>query len=194
VNDLVRAFVALPSPSAAREALERLQGQLLAQAPGGRGAPRGVRPDQLHVTLRFFGDVAPGQLEYLKSELCAAAEGAKPIPVRLRELAAFPNPARARVIAAVLDDAAGSMAALAARMERAAIAVGLPEERRPFRPHVTLIRTRQPAAVNSWLTVAAAEVGPCAFDRVVLFRSVLKPSGPTYSVIEQAALVAPTVS
>jgi len=109
MSERIRAFVALPAPSPLREALVRTTERVLARAPTGRGRPRGVRPGQLHLTLKFLGDVTPQQLEPVRAELVAAAARTHPIDARLRGVTAFPSPARARVIVAELEDGSGSI-------------------------------------------------------------------------------------
>jgi 2'-5' RNA ligase len=190
VAERIRAFVALALPEEARELLLQAQAELLQHAGRSPLAPRAVRPAQLHLTLKFLGDLAAGQVEYLAAELRAAAQQHAPIDTALTAWSAFPSERRARVIAAELDDSGGLLAKLAARFDRAGVAVGLLEEARRFRPHVTLIRLKRPGDVSAWLTPLRLPSSPARLEHLVLYRSQLRPAGPIYTAVEQAHLVA----
>jgi len=187
MTERIRAFVALPAPEALRRALGTAQASLLERAAGARQRPRATPPDHLHLTLKFLGDVAPGQVAYLESAVAKAASRAA-VDVRLTGLTGFPAPHRARVLVAELDDSGGGLTALAAEVERAAVSVGVPAETRAFRPHITIARLRQPANASYWLEAPVPECAPCQFDRIVLCRSILKPNGPEYVVLTEAEL------
>jgi 2'-5' RNA ligase len=187
VTERIRAFVALPAPEPLREALGAAQAGLLERAAHARQRPRATRPNQLHLTLKFLGDVAPGQVAYLESAVASAASTAA-VDTRLIGLAGFPAPHRARVLVAELDDPGGGLTALASEVERAAVSVGVPNETRAFRPHITIARLRQPANASYWLGAPLPECPAYQFDRIVLYRSILKPSGPEYVVLAQAEL------
>jgi RNA 2',3'-cyclic 3'-phosphodiesterase len=177
MTDRVRAFVAVPAPGPLLAALLAAQQKILA---------RGLRPtrsDQLHVTLKFLGDVDPQQVAALAREV---ARGGPALEARLTGITAFPTPRRARVVVAELADEGGEMARFAARLEAAAEAVGIPREQRSFRPHVTLARLREPRSVA--VDVAVPDHPACRFERLVLFRSVLASSGPTYTVLAESPL------
>ena len=188
MTDTIRAFLALPSPPPLREALMAMQARLLERAPGGRGGPRAVRPELLHLTVKFLGDVAPGPVEHLRAELASAAAATPELDARSTGVTAFPAPARARVVVAMLADEGGRLAELERRLSRAAASVGVAEERRPFRPHVTLLRIKNPSHVTPWLDVPVAEHEPVRFAELVLFQSVLQPTGPIYTALERALL------
>ncbi len=187
MTERIRAFVALPAPEPLREALGAAQASLLERAAGARPRPRATRPHQLHLTLKFLGDLAPGPVAYLESAVANAAAGAA-VDARLTGLAGFPAPHKARVLVAELDDSGGGLAALAAEVERAAVSVGVPAETRAFRPHITVARLRRPANASYWLGAAVPSCPACQFDRIVLYRSILKPSGPEYVVLTEAKL------
>jgi 2'-5' RNA ligase len=186
--DRIRAFVALPLPQQLRPALLQLAERIVSRASGSPSSARATRPDSLHLTLKFLGDVAPGQVQYFRAELHAAARDSSPIETWLEACVAFPTVHRARVIVAALDDRQAKLAALAERFQRAGVSVGVPAETRPFRPHVTLVRLKRPCDVSTWLDSISPPRHTCDFDQLILYRSVLKPSGPTYTVLEQAPL------
>jgi RNA 2',3'-cyclic 3'-phosphodiesterase len=128
-----RLFVALPVPGPVRRHLERVQ-QLLR---GGAPELRFTRSDGVHVTLAFLGDVDVGRLDEVGDVVAAAAAGEGPISLELGEPGRFGN----RVLwIEVADDPAGAVAALGERIQVAITATGLPIQRQPVRPHLTLAR------------------------------------------------------
>ncbi len=140
---------------------------------------RWVPAENLHVTLRFLGDVSPERIDGLVDRVRAVATETDPFSCTLDEVGAFPKPTRARVLIARISPAA-ALVDLAARVEAAVVAAGLAPEPRRFRPHVTLGRVRRPplrvvtpAASLAPIRVAAAEV--------VLFQSDLGAGGAHYT-------------
>ena len=187
MTERIRAFLALPAPEPLHRALRSAQATLLQRAAGARHPPRATRPEQLHLTLKFLGEISADQVALLQSSVSSAAQHGA-LDVHLRGLTGFPAPHRARVLVAELDDIAGGLAALAAELEEAAVSAGVPAETRAFRPHITIARLRQPANASYWLEIPIPPPPACQFDRVVLYQSILKPSGPEYVVLTEAKL------
>jgi 2'-5' RNA ligase len=174
----IRAFVALGLPIAVKDALAAAQAAMRRRAERGRLHPRFIQPTALHVTLKFVGWIDPDKVGQLSEALDVASD--PPIETRLLRLVAFGSARRARIVAAELDDPQGRIAGLAEHFEARAEELGIARETRPFRPHVTLIRIKRPGDVGDWLE--AAELAPveAALDEVVLYQSILHPTGSEY--------------
>jgi 2'-5' RNA ligase len=144
-----------------------------------------VAADNFHVTLKFLGEVAAASLPQIEATLGAAAAPAAPFTLGVRGLGAFPSPARARVIWAGAAEGAGAAIRLAARVEEALEPLGFVRETRPFVPHVTLGRAREPrrrpALAAALAAGATREFGRVAVARVSLMRSALSPRGSRYT-------------
>jgi 2'-5' RNA ligase len=183
----MRLFIAVPLPEGIRGALAAAVERLRLVAPG----VAWVAHSNLHVTLKFLGEVDPGRMTAIQTALGRAVAAVAPFDVRVRDLGAFPDPARARVVWAAIDDA-GALAALAARIDAALGEAGFPREDRPFAAHVTLGRVREPRR-DPALAAALAEASDLDFglvrvDQVVLVRSELSPRGARYSTVDAWAL------
>jgi 2'-5' RNA ligase len=100
--DRYRLFVALPVAEVAREAIAHAQAQIRRTLP--EGAIRWTRPEQFHLTLQFLGDVGAPRVDPLIESLRAACKGFQPMHLRLRELGAFSNWRRPRVIWVGVED------------------------------------------------------------------------------------------
>ena len=188
MSELVRAFIALPLPSPLLRATLAAQEAIRARAASSKLRPRFVQASQLHVTAKFLGDVDQQQIEGLAALLTQAAAETPVLRSRLAGATAFPSPVRARVIVAKLTDEEGLLGRLAARIEQAAVGLGVPADKRAFRPHVTVARLKRPGNVSTWLDVPIEHAEPTAFDKLVLLRSVLSREGPSYTVLESGAL------
>ena len=139
---MIRLFAALAVPFPVGEALAAHQIGL----EGARWRPL----ENLHVTLRFFGDIPENQAEDLDAELSHIAGG--PLELTLSGVGAFGEGDRVAAIWAGVEDNPG-LRVLAHRCERAARQAGLKPETRVYHPHVTLayLRRAEPAAVAAWI-------------------------------------------
>ena len=176
----IRTFVALDIPEELRKGLGALVDRL---RPDMRGI-RWVRPESLHVTLRFFGWSKPEALFALAPALATAARGCPPLEAGVGGLGLFPPRGRARVLWVGLQLPREAFA-LQEACERAAQASGFEPEGRPFQPHLTLGRWKMPARPPR---LPAADFGTVRLDRLVLFQSRLSATGSAYTPLETWAL------
>jgi 2'-5' RNA ligase len=142
---------------------------------------RWVRPEGIHLTLKFYGEVAPERLDVIEEAIRYAVAGTGPIAMRLATLGAFPTTARPRILWLGLE-APPALELLQHRLERGGEEIGFPPEGAPFQPHVTLGRMREGHRLPPrWLEQNGA-LDQVAFlaDKVVLYESVLTPDGPRY--------------
>jgi 2'-5' RNA ligase len=175
----IRAFFALPLGLDARDEVVRAGG-VLRQAPWAEGV-RWVPAENLHVTLRFLGDLEVDVLQTITDAARRATAGAQKFSCQLSRLTAFPRPSQARVIVASLSDEP-NLSVLATAIDQAARACGLGADGHRFRAHATLGRVRRPPLRGVSLE---APLAPCPFEpaAVVLYQSRLSPSGARYEAL-----------
>jgi RNA 2',3'-cyclic 3'-phosphodiesterase len=176
----VRAFVALELDARLRESIGELQARLRPRL----GGIRLVRPEGIHLTLRFLGDTSPAQVETLQPLLSAAATGCPPVEARVAGLGAFPDRGNPRVLWLGLD-VPSTVFELQRACERAARAAGFEREERPFHAHLTLGRWRDRAPRPD---LPPADLGATPLDTLVLFKSDLRPHGAVYTPLARFAL------
>jgi RNA 2',3'-cyclic 3'-phosphodiesterase len=176
----VRAFVALDLDARLREAIGDLQARLRPRL----GGIRLVRPEGIHLTLRFLGDTSPAQVETLRPLLAAAAAACPPADARVAGLGAFPERGSPRVLWLGLD-VPPTVFELQRACERAARAVGFEREERPFRAHLTLGRWRDRGPRPD---LPPADLGVTRLDTLVLFKSDLRPDGAVYTPLARFGL------
>lgn len=185
----VRAFVAVDVDARLREQVARLQDAFRPAAPGAKW----VDPSLCHITLKFLGYVAPERLQPIGQACRRAAEVVGPFGLAFRGVGAFPRWRGARVLWMGLDSVHSPLIALHHAVESELAPVGFEPEGRPFAPHLTLARFKQPparAVEEIARQFEAAHFGVVPVQELRLMRSELRPSGPIYSVIESFALLA----
>ena len=184
----MRLFVALELPAAVRENLAALLESLRAVSP----QTRWVRPENLHVTLKFMGEVPETKLAATRSAL-AGVRSDQLTTVDFRGLGFFPNEKHPRVFWAGIE-ASPNLKTLAADIERAMEKLGIPREQRPFSPHLTLARFEPPGLPDKLRFAiqenAAREFGSLRTNQYHLIESKLKPSGAEYTTLESFAFTA----
>ena len=186
---LIRAFIAIHLPPAVRDYLDNLVKQWADVAPP--GVVRWVKPDAMHVTLRFLGESPAARLETLATQLAVVAGQYPPLQFRLAQSGCFPNSRRPRVIWAGLDGDTALAVELAQRLDQSAVALGWPPDDHSFQPHITLGRVNErrpsPAPLNLPL---AQPLSPLVVpvDAFSLMRSQLRPEGPVYTLLRRFPL------
>lgn len=143
----------------------------------------------LHVTLKFLGQVDEARVGAIGDALMAVARRTPAFDVNVGGLGAFPTPMRARILWVGLAPAA-PLAALAAEVDATLAALGIEPEARPFAAHVTLGRVREsrrkPALADA--LARPADCGRLAVTRVSLIRSELHPRGARYTELASVLL------
>lgn len=181
----MRCFVAIELPENLATALSDASSRLRDAEPAWRDA-KWVRPDQLHITLKFLGELDEHSVGALLADLGPKVSAISPFTLAFERLAAVPNTRRARMLWASFVDQSGGCTALACAVEHAAVAYGVPLDERSFTPHVTLCRGRRQSAVSSESLAASGEaISPSdqsmSVGRATVLSSRLTPKGPIYS-------------
>ncbi len=189
--ELIRTFIAIELTPATRrilaDAVSDLKGRTEANV-------RWVNPGNVHLTLKFLGNVDAAVIPSLVKSVQAAVGDSGPFRLALGNLGAFPNPARARVVWVGLEGAVDALLDLQRRVEQVATAMGLAEEQRPFAPHLTLGRvsnnppTHRASLAAALRRGAAPLVGGFDAEEVVVMRSDLRPTGAVYTPLGRASL------
>ncbi|HQN10382.1 MAG TPA: RNA 2',3'-cyclic phosphodiesterase [Thermoanaerobaculia bacterium] len=186
---MIRTFVAVPVEDAVVR--RRLAGAR-SLLPELRGV-RWTAERQLHFTLKFLGDLEAERLADARQATAAAAHrGPGSFRLALEGLGAFPPRGAARVVWAGCGSGATELASLAGTVEEAFEAAGFPREERPFSPHLTLARVRDPLSgrrlAQALPSVPGEPFGTVVVGSIVLYRSDLSPAGPEYSELLRVAL------
>jgi 2'-5' RNA ligase len=145
-----------------------------------------VDPDLMHLTLKFFADLPEDRLDPLSTALRGVTEKTAPFMFKLKELGFFGARERMRVLWCGVAEGAEAISALQRETDGALVPLGLPREERPFSPHLTIGRLREPARephlARALERMKDYEAGEVRADRLILFSSVLTPRGPIYKL------------
>jgi 2'-5' RNA ligase len=189
-----RAFIAVELPQQLREAIVGLRAQMPQQA---RDAVRWVAPENIHITLKFLGDVQPEQAVEVAQTLATACQPAGVLNLRAGSTGAFPSPRAARVLWVGFEGDTQPLVSLQRHIETALGGLGFERELDRFTPHATAGRVNrnsngadQSAIGDAWSKVVLPPEArtPFAVQAVTLFRSHLGPDGSRYERLSVADL------
>jgi len=183
----MRTFIAIELPAEIKTALAAAQDQLR-QA---RAQVSWTQPDNLHLTLKFLGEIETAQINAVTQACAATARQYNALNLQLDQLGFFPNPRQPRVVWAGLAGDLSVLAELQKHLEDQLAALGLAHDIKPFRPHLTLGRVKIPPTGKQLAeAVAAYRLPTLAFTvaEIVLMQSQLDPSGSIYTPLHHARL------
>jgi 2'-5' RNA ligase len=183
----MRAFIAIELPGPVRAALVSLQRQL-AQA---EADVKWVEEDNLHVTMRFLGEISEDQRQAIERLLGEVAGRTPRLQLSLSHLGAFPSASSPRVIWVGVGQGSEALSRIAREIEEGLSALHLPREPREFAAHLTLGRVRSPRN-RAQLSHRLKELvwkPPAPFEvaHLTLFQSTLTSSGPLYTPLAKPA-------
>jgi 2'-5' RNA ligase len=177
---MIRAFLAVDLPASLRAVLSRAQESLKKSGADVKWVPVG----NIHITLKFFGNITDVQVADISEAVAAVARGQRPFSLMVTDAGAFPSPKSPRVVWLGVGGDLEIMRDFHRRLEAALAALGFPPEDRPFSPHLTLGRVKSPAGrtalSRSLVNLPPPGAPPFQVQEIILFRSNLTPQGATY--------------
>lgn len=192
---LLRAFIAIEIPLEIHKAIEQETALLREALP--KSLIRWIPTGNIHLTLKFLGDVSPSNVDMLAQFLSTEVSQHSALELQFGGLGVFPNPKRPRVIWIGIQapDGLAGLAALHRGIEAATAKLGYPPEKRPFSPHLTVGRIKKNIGSTGiqkvQKTLEDTEIGMLGSAQVIslhLFKSDLKPTGAVYTRMHTAAM------
>lgn len=184
----VRAFIACDIPDIFLEKISSVQDRL-------KGLDADVtwtKTGGIHITLKFLGDIEEGYIDKVAAVIEEASKGQTPFEISIKGSGAFPNLKNPRVVWIGVEDGANVLSKLHQGLDDRLKGLGFEPEEREFRPHLTLGRVKGPrgkerlsAAVSELREI---ELGSFTVDRVILYKSELKPTGAVYTKLREIKL------
>jgi len=186
--ETIRTFIAFELPDDLLSALVSLQAGFKKY-----GLPaKWVRPEGIHLTLKFLGNLEVAQIDGVARKMIDAAQGFGPLSLRTEGVGVFPHLRRPRVLWAGLTGEVQRLSDLQHRIDAALSEMGFKKEKRSFKGHLTLGRFKarpdsQP--MNHALEeFAEFETETFSAEEIILFKSELNPRGSIYSKLKHVAL------
>ncbi len=187
MQTFIRTFIAIEIPGELKAAIRQLQEVLMRE----RGDVKWVRPEGIHITLKFLGDVETGRIPDIGEAVKQAAEGLRTFELQSGGAGFFPGPGRPRVIWIGIDTGADILIRLAEGIDRNLSALGFEKEKRPFSPHVTIGRVRSPGGMDRTVEKLQSLSIPCIgfrVENIIVMKSVLQQTGAVYTPLQTIKL------
>ena len=193
MTDTLRAFIAFRLPDPVVLFIRDLQADL-------KNRPelrfKWVRPESVHLTLKFLGNIRPDAVDAIAEAMAGTAAAWPPLSFSAKGLGAFPTPKKARVVWLGLTGDTHPLIELQKDLDERLEPLGFPRETRPFRAHLTMGRAKgkvDPQSLVDAITAGAEWASPTfTADRLILFKSDLKPDGAVHTPLREAPLTGRT--
>ncbi|NWG03998.1 MAG: RNA 2',3'-cyclic phosphodiesterase [Syntrophaceae bacterium] len=188
---MIRSFLAIELPTPILKKIEGVQEDLRLT----RADVRWVNPEKIHLTLKFFGNIEESRIEPIFKAIEGPVQNTSPFSLKVRGVGAFPLIKNPRVIWIGLMNGEEVLTVLQNQIEIKLREIGFEPENRPFHPHLTLGRMKsnlgREALVGRMEKHQEEEFGDFQIEKVVLFKSDLKPTGPIYTPLREIKLGGP---
>lgn len=179
-----RVFCAVELPEDVREQLQEHIARLRNEVPD--AAASWSRVENIHLTLKFFGNVALDRIPTISAAATRTTEQFSKFRIGVGSTGVFPRPSRAQVLWIGVNDPTGQLSALQKTFEAECATAGFPKEDRAYRPHLTIARLRKPerqlADTHLQMTFEPIEI---PVHELIVFRSELSSKGSRYTAISR---------
>lgn len=181
VSNLVRTFISIDLPESIKSRLDGLQ-KMLREI---EAQVSWTKPSNIHLTLKFLGNVEASRIENISKAVGVAARGIRPFEIEISGSGCFPSPRKPRVLWVGFSNMPEPLKHLHSNIENELARVGFPPETRSFSPHLTIGRIRMPhnsTRVAEALISQGFEAEGFTAREVNVMRSDLRPTGSIYTV------------
>lgn len=192
MTDSWRVFCAVELPQEVRAQLQEHIVRLRKEVPD--AAASWSRVENIHLTLKFFGNVALDRIPAISAAAARAVAELEPFKIGVGNTGVFPRPSRPQVLWIGVDDPLTKLSTLHDRLEKECATEGFPKEDRAYRPHLTIARLRRPDGARHLAdTHLQMQFKPTDVDinELILFRSELSSKGSKYTAISRHQLFNP---
>lgn len=178
----IRTFLAIDPPQEILNAIADIQERLRKIL---RGDIRWVRPEGIHLTLKFFGYIYDSDVANISNVVKDSVANMKALLLNVRSLGVFPTVTRPRVLWLGMDGDTDAVINLQMKIDAALEGYGFTKEDRPFKPHLTLARVKEPKGLTGLAEAVKKNenyaAGSFSVRGLALFKSDLKPTGAVYT-------------
>jgi 2'-5' RNA ligase len=155
------------------------------------GDVKWVRPESIHITLKFLGDVEEESVEEIEGVLHKSVQGFSPFSIELSDTGVFPHVHRPRVLWVGIKKGAQELGGLARKVDASLQELGFEPEKRHFSAHITLGRVRSPHGMDTTIKeMISTDFRTKSFhvESIEFMKSDLKPTGAVYTVLRHLPL------
>ena len=181
MSDTIRAFIAFKLPENIISSIRKIQEDIKSYA----FKVRWVKPENIHLTLKFLGDINSTDIEKVSETIINTVNGHTPVSLAVKGTGVFPGIKRPRVIWVGLTGQIEKLAGMQKDIEENLEELGFPREKRPFRGHLTLGRIKgkidPKKLMDTMKKFEKFESELFIADKIFLFKSDLKSTGSVYT-------------
>jgi len=189
MSNTIRTFIAIELPEEIIYTISKVQEEIKSYGL----KIRWVRPENIHLTLKFLGDIQEADTEKVARAVSESVTGYHPISLAVKGIGVFPGIKRPRVLWLGISKKLDLLTALQRTLDEKLEAIGFPKEKRPFRGHLTLGRIKDkidPKRLHGVLKEFAQFESEHFFaHRIILYKSELKPKGAVYTKLANQLLI-----
>ncbi len=183
----MRTFIAIELPETIKKEIEQLQAPLKKTG----AFVSWVKPKNIHVTLKFLGEIPEDKINEVFSATQKALEGIRKFTMNLKEMGVFPDLRRPRVIWIGTGSGEEELSHLAKRIEEEMEKIGFPKEKRKFSAHFTIGRVKSPKNIEKLMELVESsdfQTEKIEVNEVVMMKSQLHPAGAIYTPLKKVPL------
>ena len=188
----IRCFIAIELEEKIKNQLAEQQKLFRKRLSGNESSIKWVKPEQIHLTLKFLGNVADQDILEICNAVSRAVSEFQPFSFSIGTCGSFPPNRPARVLWIGITQGQPELKQLAKRVDHWVNKIGFPLEKRAFSGHLTLARIRQTNAGKAVSRVAEQtavdNLGVQTVSAITVFQSDLRPGGPIYTPLHHAPL------
>ncbi len=190
MSNTIRTFIAIELPEKIIYTISKVQEEIKSYGL----KIRWVRPENIHLTLKFLGDIKTADTEKVARAVSESATGYPALSLAVKGIGVFPGIKKPRVLWLGISKQLDLLTALQKTLDEKLEAMGFPKEKRPFRGHLTLGRIKSiidPKTLHDVLKeFIQFESEPFFADKIILYKSDLKPKGAVYTKLVETYLTA----
>jgi 2'-5' RNA ligase len=187
MSETLRTFIAVELPEEALSFAVNIQDALKSYGFN----IRWVKPENIHVTLKFLGGIHRDVKGKVEDAMVNAAKECKPMQFSVKGMGVFPGVKRPKVVWCGLNGDVSSLIDLQSELDETLADMGFSKERRPFKSHLTLGRTKGLVSPNKIIDamkeLSSYESTPFHVQTITLFRSDLQPTGAVYTRLKSVS-------
>jgi 2'-5' RNA ligase len=185
---LIRSFLAIELPKTILKKIGEIQEDLRLS----RADVKWMNPENIHLTLKFFGNIDESRIDPIVKSIQGPIQTTSSFSVKVRGMGAFPHLKNPRVIWIGLVDGKEILVDLQKQLEKELEGIGFEREERSFHPHLTLGRVKSAKGRDELVgrieKYSEGEFGDFQVEKVILFKSDLRPTGPIYTPLKEIIL------
>ena len=181
---MIRTFIAIELSEHIKKELSDIEKELKET----KAVAKWVKPDDIHLTLKFLGNVEEEKIELIKKSIQESVKGVTPFIIDLKDIGAFPSPSRPRVIWVGVQSGKERIKNLAESIEGNLEKIGFKKEDRQFSAHITLGRIKSLVNIDKLKDlIKEKKYHSSSFEvsKIAIMRSDLTPEGPIYTKLSE---------